>query len=72
MNNISIDRLIEIEREREITQGDKRFQKWCREMKIGVLYTNREGINRANDMMSGWSQPTQETEWMPDFIRRMY
>jgi hypothetical protein len=72
MDNISIDRLLQIERERENTMSDKRFQKWCKEMKIGIMYTNREGINRANDMMSGWSEPTEEMEWMPEFIRRMY
>lgn len=72
MDNISIDRLLEIDREREITMADKEFQSWCKDMKIGVMYTDREGIQRANDMMSGWSEPTQEIEWMPEFIRRMY
>ena len=71
--NITIDRLDTIERERENTMADKRFQQWCKDMKIGVMYTNREGINRANDMMRQWSEPMSEGERMwPEFIRRMY
>ena len=52
IENISIDRLDTIERERENTMADARFQQWCTDMKIGVMYTDRAGINRANDMMA--------------------
>lgn len=71
--NITIDRLDTIERERETTMADKDFQQWCKDMKIGVMYTDRAGINRANDMMAQWSEPMSEGERMwPEFIRRMY
>lgn len=71
--NITIDRLDTIERERETTMADKEFQRWCKDMKIGTMYTHREGINRANDMMAGWSAPLTEGERMwPEWIRRMY
>lgn len=73
IENISIDRLDTIERERENTMADSQFQQWCKDMKIGVLYTNRAGINRANDMMAQWSGSLTEGERMwPEFIRRMY
>ena len=73
IENISIDRLEAINRERENTMKDKRFQKWCKDMKIGVMYTDRAGINRANDMMAQWSGSLTEGERMwPEFIRRMY
>ena len=72
MDNISIDRLLQIERERENTMADKRFQKWCKDMRIGIIYTDRSGMQRANDMMSDWSKTAEEIEWMPDFLRRMY
>lgn len=72
MDNISIDRLLEIERERETTMADKEFQSWCKEMKIGVMYTQRDGIDNANQMMSMWEQHNDDMEWMPEFIRRMY
>lgn len=73
IENISIDRLDTIERERENTMADARFQQWCKDMKIGVMYTDRAGINRANDMMAQWSGSMSEGERMwPEFIRRMY
>lgn len=73
IENISIDRLDTIEREREKTMADARFQQWCKDMKIGVMYTDRAGINRANDMMAQWSGSLTEGERMwPEFIRRMY
>ena len=73
IENISIDRLDTIEEERNATMADKRFQQWCKDMKIGVMYTNREGINRANDLMAQWSGSLTEGERMwPEFIRRMY
>ncbi len=73
IENISIDRLDTIERERENTMADSQFQQWCKDMKIGVLYTNRAGINRANDMMAQWSGSMSESERLtPAFIRKMY
>ena len=73
IENITIDRLTTIERERTATMADKEFQQWCKDMKIGIRHTHREGINRANDMMAQWSAPLSEGEKMwPEFIRRMY
>ena len=73
IDNITIDRLNTIEIERNATMADERFQQWCKDMKIGVLYHSREGINRANDMMAQWSGSMSEGEKMwPEFIRRMY
>ena len=73
IENISIDRLDTIERERENTMADSQFQQWCKDMKIGTMYTHRAGINRANDMMAQWSGSMSEGERMwPEFIRRMY
>lgn len=73
IENISIDRLYTIERERENTMADSQFQQWCKDMKIGVLYTNRAGINRANDMMRQWSGSISEGERLtPTWIRKMY
>ena len=70
IENITIDRLNTIERERETTIADKDFQQWCKDLKIGARYTNREGINRANDMMAQWNNEVHSH--MPEWIRRMY
>lgn len=73
IENISIDRLDTIERERENTMADSQFQQWCRDMKIGILYTNRAGINRANDIMAQWSGSMSEGERLtPACIRKIY
>ena len=73
IDNITIDRLTTIESERNATMADKNFQQWCKDMHIGIRYTHREGINRANDMMAQWSGSMSEGEKMwPEFIRRMY
>jgi len=73
IENISIDRLDTIERERENTMADSQFQQWCKDMKIGVLYTNRVGINRANDIMAQWSGSMSEgARLTPAWIRKIY
>ena len=73
IENISIDRLNTIEREREAVMADSQFQQWCKDMKIGIRYTHREGINRANDMMAQWSGSMSESERLtPTFIRKLY
>ena len=73
IENISIDRLDTIEREREMVYADTNFHQWCKDMNIGLRYTHREGINRANDMMSQWSAPMNEGEKLwPEWVRRMY
>ena len=73
IENITIDRLHTIESERNATMADERFQQWCKDMKIGIRYTHREGINRANDMMAQWSGSMSESERLtPAWIRKMY
>ena len=73
IENISIDRLDTIEEERNATMADERFQQWCKDMRIGIRYTHREGINRANDMMRQWSGSMTEGERLtPGFIRKLY
>lgn len=47
----SVDRLIEIENERQNTMNDPGFQTWVKELGVGVVYKDREPIHRAQDMM---------------------
>lgn len=73
IENITIDRLDTIERERTATMADENFIQWCKDMHIGVLYHNREGINNANAMMAQWTAPLSEGEkFWPEWVRRMY
>jgi hypothetical protein len=54
LEHISVERLQEIEQERTTTQQDPEFQSWMRQLNIGKLYVNRDGIIRANQMMQEW------------------
>lgn len=49
-----IERMAEIESEREATMGTMEFQNWMAELNVSRSYTDREGILRANDMMREW------------------
>ena len=48
--NTTVERLIEIEIEREQTMGDPLFQQWMKEIKVSVAYTNQDPIHRAKDL----------------------
>ena len=72
IENISIDRLDTIERERTATMADERFQQWCKDMKIGYMVQKREGINNANAIMEQWDNEWQDRKWLPNWITQMY
>ena len=74
IKNISLERLHSIEQERILTQSSKDFQKWCKDLRIGIMYKDRTGIENAKRMMQDWNTQYENTkwDWMPDFIRRMY
>lgn len=55
LENISYERLQEIEQERAITQQDPEFQSWMHQLNVGRLYVNRDGIVKANQMMKNWT-----------------
>ena len=52
MINTSIERLIEIEKEREQTMMDKRYQQWVKKLNVSRLHNDRAGILKANDLMN--------------------
>jgi len=52
MTNTTIERLIEIENEREQIMMDKQFQQWMKKMNVSRLYTDKTGVFRANELMN--------------------
>jgi len=52
---ITLERLEQIEKERTETQASHKFQRWMRELNVGKLYVDRDGINQANMMMKEWN-----------------
>lgn len=55
MTNTTIERLIEIENEREQTIMDKDFQKWFAEMNVSQSYVDPIGFIKAKEIMNMWT-----------------
>lgn len=52
MINTTIERLTEIEQEREQTIMDKQFQQWIKKLNVSRLYTDKTGVFKANELMN--------------------
>lgn len=77
LDNISVERLHSIEREREETQSMQEFREWCKQLHIGSRVEVKDG--RANELMQqydgymNWIKREEEKRrWMPEFIVRMF
>ncbi len=53
-NNITLERLQEIEQERESTMADTAYQRWMQELKVASMYIDRTLIHNANQAMQEW------------------
>jgi hypothetical protein len=53
LQGISIERLIEIEEERNEVMMDRGFQAWVRDLNVSRL--SRRHIDRASEVMSLWT-----------------
>ena len=51
MINITTERLLEIENEREQTMVDKQFQQWMKKLNVSRLHNDRATIIKANEIM---------------------
>ena len=52
MTLVQLERLEQIEAEREATMVDTNFQQWMKELNVGRLFVKREPITRANELNS--------------------
>jgi hypothetical protein len=52
--NTTIERLIEIDSEREATMSDVDFQRWMKELNISASCINKDPIFRATEMMKDY------------------
>ena len=60
MINTTIERLIEIENERNQTIMDKDFQKWFAEMNVSQSYVDPIGFIKAREIMNKWTNKNGE------------
>ena len=58
LQEISVERLIEIEEERGEVMMDRGFQTWVRDLNVGRL--SRRHIDRASEVMSLWTNSNGE------------
>lgn len=53
-NNITVERLQEIERERNETMADTAYQRWMQELRVASMYIDRTLIHNAQHAMQEW------------------
>jgi hypothetical protein len=51
----TIERLVEIENERQETMNNPNFHRWMKELDVSVIYKDNEPIHRAKEMNSEYN-----------------
>ena len=54
-NNITVERLQQIQREREQTYADNAYQRWMKELNVSSMYRDNTLILNARAAMSEWN-----------------
>lgn len=52
--NVTIDRLVEIENEREQTMSDPSFQNWMKDLGVSIVYKDMEPVFKAREMNANY------------------
>ena len=53
-SNITVERLEQIERERNQTMADAAYQRWMHDLRVGSMYIDRTLIHNAQHLMQEW------------------
>jgi len=53
-SNITVDRLEQIHRERELTYADQTYQRWMHDLKVGSMCIDKGPIHNAKLAMQEW------------------
>ena len=53
-SNITVERLEQIELERNQTMADQAYQRWMQDLRVGTMYIDRVLIHNANHAMQEW------------------
>ena len=53
-NNITVERLEQIEQERERTMADVAYQRWMQDLRVASRYVDRQLIHNAQYAMQEW------------------
>lgn len=60
LKHIKLERLQEIEAERAQTESDPNYKEWMKQLNVGSLYQEKDGIDKAQDMMKDYSPLTKQ------------
>ena len=52
--DITIERLEQIDQERNQTYADVAYQRWMRELKVASMWVDRQSMRNAVDLMQEW------------------
>lgn len=66
--NITVERLQEIEQEREQTQSDPNFQKWFKQMNVSRMHVDINSLLKAKDLMDQYDY-SKHTYYIKSIIR---
>jgi len=61
-NNITVERLEQIERERQQTMADVAYQRWMKDLQVGSMYIDKTLIHNANQAMQEWDSTRLDIE----------
>ena len=53
-NNITVERLEQIQEEREQTYADNAYQRWMKELNVSSMYIDKIPLLNAREAMSEW------------------
>lgn len=63
-NNISVERLEQIESERNNTYADIAYQRWMKELRVASMYVDRTLMHNAREAMREWDSSRLNTNRM--------
>lgn len=67
-----IEKIEALHRQREAVMADPQFQKWYKQYNVGRLYTNRELVHNANNLMKQWSGVDTNNTILTRLLRRLH
>jgi hypothetical protein len=53
-DSITVERLEQIQQEREQTMADVAYQRWAQELRVASMYVDRQPLLNARDAMQEW------------------
>ena len=53
-NNITVERLEQIQRERDLTMADQAYQRWMKDLQVGSRWIDRRLALNAQHAMQEW------------------